>query len=169
MLFCKNFHSFATGFLEIRNLMSLYSNHLMQYGKQGADITLPYEVHTIVRAIETLFFSRFSCVTGAYVSVRVGAMKVGSSDVSSLEYQTQAHSWLVFKEDPRFILDVLPAQGIFGLTQVTPLFLGDNRFGYVTSGDVDPKYWEPEKYKKMCEDVNILSDMLQNFMVEVPE
>lgn len=160
--------SFISGAREISHIMVLYVNHLAQKKRKDIPLCLPYSTHVLVRAIETLFFGNFSCSTGVYVSAKSGEIKVGSFKKPDLGHMAQSHSWLVFKEDPRFILDIVPVYGVFGLTPVVPVCLLDNLFGYISSGDVDPRYWNKQQQKKMHEEVNALSDILQSFSMEVP-
>lgn len=159
--------SFVRGVQEISHLMKLYVNFLCHKKETGIPLMVSYNTHTLIRALETLFFHNFSCKTGVYVSARSGVIHVGGTG-TNIAHGVQAHSWLTYKEDEKFIIDVVPVYGVLGLTAVTPVCLSGNRFGYFTSNDVDPRHLTPLEKEKLHDDINNLADLLQSFMVDVP-
>ena len=163
---------FAEISFRVGQLLKLYVGHIGRNKKIGEPFSTPYDAHTLVRAVETLFYGQLACVTGVYISVCSGSISVEDEEkMVSLRYSSYSHSWLCFKENKDFILDVIPVYGIFGATQVTPLCVRGNHFGYLSSNDIDPKYWSEEQKQKMRIEVNELSDVLQNlqsFYIEMP-
>lgn len=139
---------FISHYYEIDKIMKQYIHYLAQIKIQGQPFLLPYNTHIIVRAFETLFYDTFTCASGAYVSARSGEIKVGDSKKPDFSHRAQSHSWLELKEDPKFILDVVPVYGVLGLSPVIPILREDNLFGYISSGDVDPKHWTPPQKQK---------------------
>lgn len=163
-------NSFIDGCNEIRSLMWLYHNFIHAHTKEGEVIKLPYSSHIIVRAVEVLFFSRFSCVSGFYTVATAGVVIKGATKLPNLSYRAQPHSWLVFNENKNLVIDVIPVYGLLGITQpvVVNTFEG-NHFGYLASKTVDPDYFTKEEHKKMCEDVETLSRIFESFLTKAPK
>lgn len=157
---------FASGVLKITDLYRRYYLHVMSTKKDGKDFSVPYDAHTIVRALETFFYTDFECVFGSYISANKIAVvqKLSNADRHTFTLERHDHSWLVFKDDPTYMIDVLPVYTVPGFYQVAVLCTKENTYGYISSGYLEPCHWSPEQIQKLRSDADELSDILQSLV-----
>ena len=152
---------------DVSTVMKLYIMHIKLRRVEGEVFHFPYNTHTIVTALELLFYCDLSRVSGAYLDHEIVIVKNGDSEVLKPVLSLKTHSWLSFKEDKRYIIDVIPVHWMKEKSFTSPVFLYDHPYRYQTSRDLDPRHWTPLQKKKMHEDVNKLASLFEGFLPKV--
>ncbi|MBP6948771.1 MAG: hypothetical protein KBC41_00310 [Candidatus Pacebacteria bacterium] len=159
-------YAFVSGVYEVDRLMKMYIKYLFSTKTEKNILIQQYDSHIVARAFETLFNETFYCVSGYYVSAKMEEISFNDLHEKDFSHRSQVHSWLVFKGNPHFVVDVIPVDGVFGLTPVIPFFLNNNSYGYISSESKDLPHWDTHQKQKMEKDVKDFVNILNNLRTE---
>ncbi|MFA6608930.1 MAG: hypothetical protein WCT07_03410 [Candidatus Paceibacterota bacterium] len=144
---------------DVRLLMDLYYDYFMKELSSDKSSKVPLK-YTLVRAAELSFFGThdLKAVTG-YCSFCIFNGK-------NLKVRSHSHQWLLWRD--KYIIDVVPLDGMFGVSVPQAVFPKDNYKRFSALPGLYPKNCSAELKKKLDADVENLSQIFDELFQKVP-
>ena len=145
--------------MDVRLLLDLYYDYFMKQFSSGELTKIPL-TYTVVRAIESSFFEnhKLKAVRG-YCSFCI-------FDGKNLKVRTHPHQWLLWRD--KYIIDVVPLDGMFGLSVPQAVFPKDEHKRFSALPDIYPKNCNIKLRKEIDADVESLSQVFDELLKKVP-
>lgn len=125
---------------DVESLCSHLFSQMQHLACNGKD-PLVFDRFTLVRALEEIFYPELVCVSGYNIFIPIYDEGVGSSDL-----MLHPHHWLASKANDKYIIDVLPCDGEFGVSVPQIVIQNKQYKRFVPAGSMYPVTWgKPEK------------------------
>ena len=158
-----NIDEFYDLFIKMRILMDHLNYHLIKGQKLCRDSGDAIPVcHVMTRVFARFTSNDFLVVDGSLTGIYSNELgeEYGRKAIIATEdlkpfacrFQMLHHSWLVYKNDPRFIVDILPLGSIPGLVMPLPIFLDEYAQAYTSIGL--PKNVSLDQIEKQVDEVH---------------
>jgi hypothetical protein len=149
---------------DVQKLCERLFDHILSLVRDGKD-SLSCDRLLLVRALEEIFYPELVCVSGYTFFVVNPSLPDNEQKQELVVYP---HHWLKIKDCDDYIIDVLPADGEFGLS-VPQLVVQSGRYmRFLSAGTIYPADWGPARRESFHKQVEELVALFEKFIEERP-